>query len=153
MKNPLKPCSLEPFFAVLPGVGVDNMFIFISAWRRSMVEGNAEFLSIRHKVVLRMGSAMKEAALSITITSLTDVLAFGIGAMTDFPTMELFCLYTRLSIVFTYLYCMTFFVAAMVFSGWREEANRHCLAFVKVAPKKDAGKIRLVSSITKIHAS
>lgn len=68
------------------------------------------------------------------------VAAFGIGAITDFRTVELFCLYTGLSILFCYLYCITFFAAAMTFSGWREHDNRHCFALVKVAPLEESSK-------------
>ena len=85
-------------------------------------------------------SSRQDAALSITITSLTDILAFGIGAITEFRTVELFALYTGLSIFFAYIYCITFFAAAMVFSGWREEANRHCFTVSKVLSKKEASE-------------
>lgn len=118
---------------------MDNMFILISAWRRTDVE-DILGLGMHKRVEIRIGEAMREAALAITITSLTDILAFGIGAITDFPTVELFCLYTGLSIFFSYLYCMTFFAAALTFSGWREEANRHCFTFRKVLAKKEAGE-------------
>ena len=82
----LNICSLSS------GVGVDNMFILISAWRRSINVQQAG--DTRDRVCIRMARTMREAALSITITSVTDVLAFSIGAITDFPTVELFCLYT-----------------------------------------------------------
>ena len=58
------------------GVGVDNMFILISAWRRTDVEGLLS-LDMKKRVEVRMSETMKEAALSITITSLTNILAFG----------------------------------------------------------------------------
>ena len=118
---------------ILSGVGVDNMFILISAWRRSIVVDQAgEPMKLRERVAHRMALTMREAALSITITSLTDVLAFSIGAITDFPTVELFCLYTGLAIIFSYVYCITFFAACMVLSGWREESNRHCFVCVQI---------------------
>ena len=125
----------------IPGVGVDNMFILISAWRRTDVE-DILGQGMRKRVEIRIGQTMKEAALAITITSLTDILAFGIGAITDFPMVELFCLFTGMSIFFSYIYCMTFFAAALTFSGWREEANRHCFSFRKVLSKKEAGKLK-----------
>ena len=46
------------------------MFILISAWRFTSV-----FLSVEE----RMSLTMKMSAISITITSITDALAFGIG--------------------------------------------------------------------------
>ena len=47
------------------------MFILISAWRRS--EGVTKETDPRKRVQARMAVAMQEAALSITITSLTGM--------------------------------------------------------------------------------
>jgi len=127
--------GLVPFLTL--GVGVDNMFILISAWRRTDVDALLG-LPLEKRVQIRLGEAMKEAALSITITSLTDIMAFGIGTITEFRMVEIFCLYTGMSILFAYLFCITFFAATMVFSGWREEANRHCFTVQKVQSKKEA---------------
>ena len=52
------------------GIGLDNMFIMVSAWR---------YTSFKKSVSERMGETMSEAAVSITITTVTDILAFGIG--------------------------------------------------------------------------
>ena len=46
------------------------MFVMVSAWRHTSIYLNVEE---------RMGLTMKDAAVSITITSVTDALAFGIG--------------------------------------------------------------------------
>ena len=40
----------------------------------------------------KIGLTMKHAGISITVTSLTDVLAFGIGAVTSFPGLKSFCI-------------------------------------------------------------
>jgi len=127
--------GLVPFLTL--GVGVDNMFIMISAWRRTDVPALAG-LDMHKRVTIRMGESMKEAALSISITSLTDILAFGIGSITEFRTVEIFCLYTGMSILINYIFCITLFAAAMVFSGWREENNRHCFSLKKVHSKEEA---------------
>uniref|UniRef100_A0A674JA54 SSD domain-containing protein n=1 Tax=Terrapene triunguis TaxID=2587831 RepID=A0A674JA54_9SAUR len=57
------------------GVGVDDMFIMISSWQQT---------NPKNKVEKRMAETYAEAAVSITITTLTDVLAFYIGIMTSF---------------------------------------------------------------------
>ena len=46
------------------------MFILVSAWR---------YTSFHQSVEERLGQTLKNAAVSITITSVTDALAFGIG--------------------------------------------------------------------------
>ena len=105
------------------------MYIMISAWRQT---------SIYKSTSDRMSKAMKEAALSITITSVTDALAFGIGCITDFYSIRLFCVYACVAVLFCYVYMITFFAACMVLTGYREEQNRHALTLRKVLPKHEA---------------
>uniref|UniRef100_A0A8C3HSR0 SSD domain-containing protein n=1 Tax=Chrysemys picta bellii TaxID=8478 RepID=A0A8C3HSR0_CHRPI len=63
------------------GVGVDDMFIMISSWQQT---------NPKNKVEKRMAETYAEAAVSITITTLTDVLAFYIGIMTSFQSVKSF---------------------------------------------------------------
>ncbi|XP_075443767.1 patched domain-containing protein 3-like [Ascaphus truei] len=105
------------------GVGVDDMFIMISCWQQTKVKSTLEE---------RMADTYKEAAVSITITTLTDVLAFYIGIMTPFPSVQSFCIYTGTTLVFCYIYCITFFGAVLALNGKRENDNRHWLICTKV---------------------
>ena len=57
----------------------------IGAWRRT-----SPLLSVPE----RMGHTFKDAAVSITITSLTDTLSFCIGIITSFPCVQIFCVYS-----------------------------------------------------------
>jgi hypothetical protein len=41
----------------------------------------------------RFGLSMKHAGVAITITSVTDLMAFGIGASTVLPALRSFCLF------------------------------------------------------------
>lgn len=56
---------------LLAGIGMDDMYILVSAWRCTSYHLSTEE---------RVGQALRHAAVSITITSITDALAFGIGA-------------------------------------------------------------------------
>ncbi|XP_072025135.1 patched domain-containing protein 3-like [Amphiura filiformis] len=114
-----------PFLII--GIGVDDMFIMISAWRQT---------SVHKSVPDRMSQAMEESALSITITSVTDALAFGIGCITNFYSIRLFCIYACVAVLFCYLYMITFFAACMAMTGYREEQNRHALTLRKVLLNK-----------------
>ncbi|XP_054847809.1 patched domain-containing protein 3-like [Eublepharis macularius] len=106
------------------GVGVDDMFIMVSCWQHTKVKDT---------VVDRMANTYAEAAVSVTITTLTDVLAFYIGIATSFPSIQSFCIYTGTALVFCYIYNLTFFGAVLALNGRREESNRHWLTFMKVS--------------------
>ncbi|XP_066545237.1 patched domain-containing protein 3-like [Amia ocellicauda] len=114
----------SPFLIL--GIGVDDMFIMISCWQQTKVHDPVE---------IRLAETYKEAAVSITITTLTDVLAFYIGIMTPFRSVQSFCLYTGTAVLFCYFYSITFFGAFMALNGRREESNRHSLTCMKV-PRK-----------------
>ncbi|XP_073533664.1 patched domain-containing protein 3-like [Phyllobates terribilis] len=110
------------------GVGVDDMFIMISSWQQTKV---------KDKVEERMAETYAEAAVSITITTLTDVLAFYIGILTSFESVQSFCIYTGTAILFCFLYNVTCFGAFLALNGRREESNRHWFICKKVAENKD----------------
>ncbi|CAI5443983.1 unnamed protein product [Caenorhabditis angaria] len=112
-------------------VGVDNVFILLSAWRSTPSTASFEH---------RMEETFADAAVSITVTSLTDLISFGVGCATPFPSVQMFCAYAVAAVIFTYIYQLTFFAAVMVFTNRREVANRHCLFFTKLS-RSDARKI------------
>ena len=66
------------------------------------------------KPLFRMGLAYSEAAVSITVTSLTDFLSFFAGVITPFPCVRIFCIYTATAVAFIYIWQLTFFGACLV---------------------------------------
>ena len=115
------------------------MFILVSSWRHT-----SYLLSVEE----RMGKTCENAAVSITLTTLTDALAFGIGAYTSFLSIELFCLYTLMAVVFCYVYTITFLLSCMVFSGRREAQNKHVFTCRKATPVEHAGITCLLDYIS-----
>ena len=85
-----------------------------------------------------MEEAMEESAFSITVTSITDILAFGLGCISQFYSIQLLCLYAAVCVFFAYVYVITFFAACMVLSGRREKKNLHALFLREVVPKEEA---------------
>nr|XP_008110888.1 PREDICTED: patched domain-containing protein 3 [Anolis carolinensis] len=112
----------SPFLIL--GVGVDDMFILVSCWQHTKVKS-----SIKD----RMADTYEEAAVSVTITTVTDVLAFYIGIGSSFQSVQSFCIYTGTAFVFCYIYNLTFLGAVLALNGRREEGNKHWLTFMKVS--------------------
>uniref|UniRef100_A0A8V0XQI4 Patched domain-containing protein 3 n=1 Tax=Gallus gallus TaxID=9031 RepID=A0A8V0XQI4_CHICK len=108
------------------GVGVDDMFIMVSSWEQSSSKAD------KSDTKSRLAETYSEAALSVTITTLTDVLAFFIGTWTAFPSVRSFCLYTGTAFVFCYVYVITFFGAVIALNHRRVKENRHWLTCVQV---------------------
>ncbi|CAH1255280.1 PTCHD3 [Branchiostoma lanceolatum] len=120
--------GMHPFSAH-SGVGVDNMFILLAAWRKT---------NPWDSVQERSANTYAEAGVSITITTLTNALAFAVGAITSFPGVRVFCMYSGIAIVFAYLFQVNFFGACMIYDGYREKQNRHFLTCMAVpVPSKD----------------
>ena len=61
-----------------------------------------------------MKEAMSTAGPSITITSLTDALAFFFGAQTSLLGLQSFCVFSGIAVIILYLNCLTIFSALIV---------------------------------------
>ncbi|XP_041659540.1 patched domain-containing protein 3 [Cheilinus undulatus] len=105
------------------GIGLDDMFIMISCWQRTRVLDS---------VPDRLAETYKEAAISISITTLTDALALFLGCCSPFGSVQSFCLYAGVSICFCYLYSITFLGACMALNGQREAGNKHWFTCAKI---------------------
>ncbi|XP_048470919.1 patched domain-containing protein 3-like isoform X2 [Rhincodon typus] len=113
------------------GIGVDDMFIMLASWQKTKVHDRIED---------RLAETYAEAAVSITITTLTDVLAFYIGIMTPFWSVRSFCVYTGTTVLLCFIYNVTFFGAVLALNGKREASNKHWLTFRKVEEDHKPGE-------------
>ena len=95
------------------------MFIMISAWQKT---------SAKDSVSQRLSTVYSKVAVSITITTISNVLAFYTGIMTSFRSVQYFCIYTGTTLLFCYFYNITCFGAFMALDGKREIV---CLRWLK----------------------
>ncbi|KAM3605106.1 uncharacterized protein V6R79_020865 [Siganus canaliculatus] len=112
------------------GIGLDDMFIMISCWQRTRVLDS---------VPVRLADTYREAAVSISITTLTDALALFLGYSSPFGSVRSFCLYAGVSICFCYVYGITFLGACMALNGRREAGNKHWFTCAKIPEDTPAG--------------
>ncbi|VDO40293.1 unnamed protein product [Onchocerca flexuosa] len=125
----LRPGSIlcvTPFLIL--AIGVDDAFLMISAWNRIDIEmrnGIVSYKTIRE----RMALVLTDIGPSITITSLTNMLAFGIGIFTTpTPEIQLLCIANAVAIFLDYLYTITLYAAALCIGGEIEMKQKNIYA-------------------------
>ena len=100
------------------GIGVDDMFVICNA---------LDQVSLKLSTKERMVQAMRHSGPSITITSLTNALAFLSGAYTNIPIVRGFCVYCCITVVMLYLSVMTVFLPVLYWDTKRiAERKREC---------------------------
>jgi hypothetical protein len=66
------------------GIGIDDMFIIYASFMKTDVESTT---------TERIANTFRKAGVSITITSLTDFVAFAVGILASFKSVQIFCVY------------------------------------------------------------
>ncbi|PSN56234.1 hypothetical protein C0J52_00394, partial [Blattella germanica] len=77
----------------------------------------------------RIGRAFRQAGVSITVTSLTDIMAFAIGTTTRMPFLRSFCMFAATGVFFLYLFGILFFVSILTLDERRLQQNRDGCCF------------------------
>ena len=97
------------------GVAIDDMFIILDELDRT--DFNLETRELLATVLSNVGG-------TVTMTTLTDLVAFAVSTMSVFPAIRIFCTYAAVAITFSYLMIMTFFVAFLVYEVKRIKQGR-----------------------------
>lgn len=108
-----------PFIAI--GIGIDDMFVIMECWYNLASDPAMAALPIPE----RMGRTMKHAGVSVTVTSITDVFAFGIGACTIMPGLRAFCVSAAICIALIFCLQVSWFVAWVTLDQQRIEQKKH----------------------------
>eukprot|EP00571_Detonula_confervacea_P011903 CAMPEP_0172304244 /NCGR_PEP_ID=MMETSP1058-20130122/5671_1 /TAXON_ID=83371 /ORGANISM="Detonula confervacea, Strain CCMP 353" /LENGTH=1046 /DNA_ID=CAMNT_0013015385 /DNA_START=38 /DNA_END=3178 /DNA_ORIENTATION=- len=132
--------SILPF--VLLGIGLDDAFVIANAFDRER-EGVSRESEDDEAIVKRGGRALARAGASITVTSLTDLVAFAISSTSALPALASFCAFASINIFFLWALAATFFTSTMVIDEKRQRANRKdmlcCLTRKNVPAEEDTG--------------
>ncbi|XP_021925965.1 Niemann-Pick C1 protein-like isoform X2 [Zootermopsis nevadensis] len=118
-----------PIHPILPflllGVGVDNSFVIMQYLDNLNKEDKVT------SVPERLGQTLRQAGVSITVTSLTDIFAFAIGTSTIMPFLRSFCVFAATGIFFLYVFEILFFVSCLAIDEMRLQKNRDgCICVV-----------------------
>ena len=82
--------KFDEFFKkyLCPGIGIDDMFVIVQCWF-NMKKEESDTLPLHEQI----GLTLRHAGVAVTITTLTDVFAFGVGAVTVLLSLLLFFYY------------------------------------------------------------
>ncbi|KXJ77899.1 hypothetical protein RP20_CCG006239, partial [Aedes albopictus] len=123
-----------PVHTVLPfllmGLGVDDMFVMMACYRK--IHQTHANLPLPE----RMGLMLKHAGASITVTSLTDIVAFAVGSITVLPSLQSFCIYAAFGVFMMFAFVITFFVAVFTLDERRIVARRNSFFPWKIHDEK-----------------
>ncbi|OQR66928.1 patched domain-containing protein 3-like, partial [Tropilaelaps mercedesae] len=122
---PLIGIDLAAPFLML-GIGLDDTFVMLSAWRNTNPS-----LSVEERTAQMFG----EAGVSITITSLTNIISFVIGAYSPFPSVYIFCVYSAACATCTYILQLLLLGSLIAVFGHLEALRLHGLFCYKLAEK------------------
>lgn len=112
------------------GIGIDDMFIIVDEMDR---------IDNKMTVVETVKTVMANTGATVTMTTVTDLVAFAVSTSTEFPSVKYFCTYAAISITFSYLWIVTLFVALMTFDIRRTKNNRRDCTPICFAPAPKAG--------------
>ncbi|KAJ0969094.1 hypothetical protein J5N97_021971 [Dioscorea zingiberensis] len=130
VKSTLIIMEVIPFLVL--AVGVDNMCILVHAVKRKPSD-----LPLEEKI----SNALVEVGPSITLASLSEVLAFAVGSFTPMPACRVFSMFAALAVFLDFILQVTAFVALIIFDSRRAEDNRvDCFPCVKVSPSVSSDK-------------
>ncbi|WOL10757.1 Niemann-Pick C1 protein-like [Canna indica] len=122
VKSTLIIMEVIPFLVL--AVGVDNMCILVHAVKRQPLELVLEE---------RISNALMEVGPSITLASLSEVLAFAVGSFIPMPACRVFSMFAALAVLFDFILQVTAFVALIILDVLRTEDGRiDCLPCIKL---------------------
>merc|ERR1719167_847967 len=101
------------------------MFVLVQSYENLSEDEKKEDIS------KRFGKTLAYAGMAVSVTSVTNIVAFMLGATTVIPALRSFCLFCSIGILAIFIYTLTFFTACMVLDQRRIDERRDgCLVCV-----------------------
>uniref|UniRef100_A0A7S1U0H9 SSD domain-containing protein n=2 Tax=Phaeomonas parva TaxID=124430 RepID=A0A7S1U0H9_9STRA len=137
--------TVLPF--VLLGLGVDDAFVIVNS-----LDQTPPLPGERLEAPTRMARALGHSGVSISVTSLTDFVAFAISTSTVLPGLSTFCVYAAIGILALFGYVTTFFTACLVIDSRRQAATRMdcCCCIEAPLPSQDKAEVEYVRPVSRV---
>uniref|UniRef100_A0A1I8F0D1 SSD domain-containing protein n=1 Tax=Wuchereria bancrofti TaxID=6293 RepID=A0A1I8F0D1_WUCBA len=118
-------------------IGVDDAFLMMNHWQQTYQQKMVTKELSKERISKRMCNMLQEVGPSITITTLTNVLAFGVGMLSPIPEIQIFCIGNATAMIVDFIYQITLFAAIMVVVGRCELQAEKSMYPVKYKKRKD----------------
>lgn len=137
MKIPTTLIIFEVIPFLVLAVGVDNIFILTQSIQRDRIQPGEDVETQIGRIVGRVGPAM-------LLTSVSESIAFFLGALTPMPAVRLFSLYAAVSVLIDFLLQITIFVTFITLDHKRSIENRiDVFCCLQIPREEESRRLRL----------
>ncbi|KAL8437389.1 hypothetical protein ACSSS7_000984 [Eimeria intestinalis] len=106
------------------GIGVDDTLVILQSYSLTVHKRSAAD---------RLQLTLRDSGVGITITTLTNLITFGIGAFSPYLAIQSFCLMCLAGLFLGYFMCLTFFLGFLALDA-KAEAARHVVCIFRCCP-------------------